>query len=237
MKQNLCNMRVVEVKIPWYLKEYNRQQNKEYVEIHFALEKVFHQDCCGDIDPELFGQLQVNQLGSMDRYKLVWNMERFKYDGYEEKTDALSKRLVGKHFYASLFRFTVKELLKKCGFNYDYILIKNSDTLCSHIYKVYVGQNVDEAKALKDIVFSLTRHFANKDIEVVDSNSFLDYSPRVLSEQEFYLTDLDYDEYFRYQEELKTSNDDLDCWTDEELKWAYAAAFEFDSDNQYGIIE
>ena len=237
MKQNLCNMRVVEVKVPWHLEEYNRQHNKEYAEIQFVREEIFHQDCCGDIDPELFGQLQINQLGSMDCYKLVWDMRKFKYDGYEEKIDALSKRLVGKRFYASLFRFTVKELLKKCGLDYDYILIKNSETLCSHIYKVYVGQNVDEDKALKDIVFSLTRHFANKDIEVVDRNSFLDYSPRILSEQEFYLIDLDFDEYYRYQEELKSSNDDFDCWTQDELKWAYGAAFEFDPDNQYGIIE
>lgn len=237
MKQNLCNMRVVKVKTPWYLEEYNRQHNKEYVEIQFVREDIFHQECCGDIDPELFGQLQINQLGSMDRYKLVWDMRKFKYDGYEEKIEALSKRLTGKRFYASLFRFTVKELLKKCGLDYDYILIKNSDTLCSHIYKVYVGQDVDEGKALRDIVFSLTRHFANKDIEVVDRNSYLEYSPHILSEQEFYLIDLDYDEYFRYQEELKSSNDDFDCWTQDELKWAYSAAFEFDSSNQYGIIE
>lgn len=237
MKQNLCDMRVVEVKTPWYLEEYNRQHNKEYAEIQFVREEIFHQDCCGDIDSELFGQLQINQVGSMDRYKLVWDMKKFKYDGYEERIEALSKRLVGKRFYACLFRFSVKELLKKYGLDSDYILIKNSDTLCSHIYKVYVGQNVDEDKAIKDIVFSLTRHFANKDIEVVDRNSYFDLSPRILSEQEFYLIDLDFDEYYRYQEKLKLSNEDSDFWTDEELKWAYAAAFEFDLDNQYGIIE
>lgn len=243
MKQVLNKMRIINIEMPWCLKEYNRQFNREFVEIHFCNEGLFHNDYGKDVDPEIQGYLQVAQIHSLDRYKLIWDMARYKYEGNGDKYNALVKRLMGKTFKATLYSFSVKQILKKCGLSGECIRIINSDTVCRELYKIYIGESVDENKALCDIAMTLVKHFARKNIEIVNEEESY-FVPCRLELEQFYITDLDFDEYYRFREEeegkKEAEYDDADSnqiWTQEELDWAYAAAFEFDPNNQYGIID
>lgn len=234
MEQKLNKMRILSVELPWYLEEYNRQFDKELVEIHFAYESIFHGEYSNGVDPEFQGFMITHQQGSLDHFKVIWNMSKFKCDGTDKRI-ALSKLLKGKYFMANNFRYSVEYLLSRCGINGRLIRIMNSDTICNFLYKVYIGQSVDEEKAVRDMVSLLRKHLTERNIEVVKE---IDSTPQMLSTDEFYLTDLDYDEYYQYLRGYEIyPHEERGQWTKDDYEWAYASAFEFCPENQYGIID
>lgn len=236
MKKKLGKTRILYTEIPEYLEEYNRQFNKDLIEIHFAFEEIFHRNYGENVDPEVQGFLIAHQLGSMDHYKLLFDMNKVKYDDWRPQKEVVSEALNGKCFDASLVVFPVKEILKKCGLKGDYIEFCETDKICNYLYKVYIGKDVEEFVGLRDLAHSLKQQLSFISIRIINQEEIYS-TPEMLSIEDFYLLNIDFDEYHRYLKELEPLENEAGIWTKEDLEWGYAAAFEFCPENQYGIIE
>lgn len=236
MKKKLGKTRILYTETPEYLEEYNRQNNKELIEIHFAFDEIFHRDYGENVDAETQGFLIAHQLRSMDHYKILFDMSRVKCENWRPKAEVLSEKLKGKYFDASLVMFPVKELLKKCEINGDYVRFVEADKTCNYLYKVYIGKDIEESIGFRDMAISLKLQIENKYIYAIKQEEIYAI-PEMLSTEDFYLLDIDFDEYHKYLQELEPTDNNGSVWTNEELEWGFAAAFEFCPQNQYGIIE